>query len=72
MLVISKICCVFTPVKSALEWVGMCQIYYGTRHEAVCRVSLERTCSKRYLSEQSNFATLKLKTAVMQQKRLRG
>ena len=56
----------------ALEWVGVINNIDGTRHQAVCRARLERTFSKRYLSVSSNFATLNLYAAVMQQKRSRG
>ena len=54
------------------EWVGVINNIDGTRHQAICRASLGRTFSKRYLPVHSNLANLNLDTAVMQQKRSRG
>ena len=53
------------PVRA---WAGTINYIDGTRPEGSCKPSLERTFSKRYLSVESNLASLNQDTAVMQQK----
>ena len=61
------------PPKSLPMWRWEYQINIdGTRPQATCTASLERTFSKRYCLCVENLANLKLLTAVMQQKRPRG
>ena len=71
--VVSKILFTFVPEMPTHERVGALKLTLLERdlRPFVRPVSKGRFLNG-YLSEQSNFATLNLKTAVMQQKRLRG